>query len=115
VFVFLISALAFFNTHAQGLEPTDDLSLMEIVFEDFKGKPRTHSTILFEQTESKKIFAAKTDAKGKAQFLLPEGNFYLLRAIVFGDTVDYDILEIEAEPGAFSYGLKIKYEPPKEF
>jgi outer membrane protein OmpA-like peptidoglycan-associated protein len=100
---------------AQTVEPTEDKSLMEVTFLDFKDKPRINQFILFQSITNKKIFSGKTNNKGIAQILLPEGDNYQVRCISLGDTVDYDIVAIEKEAGAFSYALTLKYEPPKEF
>jgi len=100
---------------AQALEPTEDKSLMEVTFMDFKSKPRVNQAILFQSITNQKIFSGKTNAKGVAQILLPEGDNYQVRCIAIGDTVDYDIVAIDKEAGAFSYELTLKYEPPKEF
>jgi OmpA-OmpF porin, OOP family len=110
---FLCSSVLF--SRAQSLEPNETHSLMEVTFLDFKEKPRANQKILFQSATNKKIFSAKTNEKGVAQFLLPEGDNYQIRCIVLGDTVDYDIVEIEKEEGAFSYQLTLKYEPPKLF
>jgi outer membrane protein OmpA-like peptidoglycan-associated protein len=101
--------------NAQTLKPTEDNSLMEVTFLDFKDKPRVNQPVLFQSTTTQKIFSGKTNAKGIAQILLPEGDNYQVLCIAIGDTVDYDIVAIDKEAGAYSYELTLKYEPPKEF
>jgi outer membrane protein OmpA-like peptidoglycan-associated protein len=100
---------------AQSLHPTETHSLMEVSFLDFKEKPRANQKILFQSQSNKKIYAATTNEKGIAQLLLPEGDYYQIRCVVFSDTVDYDLVTIEKEEGAFSYQLTLKYEPPRQF
>ena len=100
---------------AQSLEPTEDKSLMEVFFTDFKDKPRTNQWVLFRSTTNKKVFSGKTDAKGKAQILLPEGDNYEVLCLTYSDTVDYDVVVIDKEEGKFSYQITLKYEAPKNF
>jgi OmpA-OmpF porin, OOP family len=116
-YILLIAFLVFSAAivTAQVLEPTEDKSLMEVTFLDFKEKPRVNQSVLFQSTTTKKIFSSKTNSKGVAQILLPEGDNYQVRCISMGDTVDYDVFVIDKEEGAFSYGLTLKYEPPKTF
>ncbi len=115
-FVFISALLLFsFLLKAQSLAPTEDKSLMEVFFLDFQEKPRVGQRVMFRSTTNQKIFSGKTDATGKAQILLPEGDNYEILCLAYADTVDYDIVAIEKEEGSFSYQITLKYEAPKTF
>jgi OmpA-OmpF porin, OOP family len=115
VFIITIILSFSFMLKAQSLEPTEDKSLMEVFFLDFKEKPRVGQRVMFRSTTNQKIFSGKTDATGKAQILLPEGDNYEILCLAYADTVDYDIVAIDKEEGAFSYQITLKYEAPKTF
>ncbi len=100
---------------SQQLTPTETKALMEISVTNFSDKPLQKETIVFEGSKNKTKISAITDASGKAKVLLPEGDTYNVKYRDFMEQVNYSKVEIPAEPGAFTYQLKIKFEPEKVY
>lgn len=108
----LVSALPVFSQQLQGSE---DMALLEVSVADMKNTPRNKDIIVFEGQNTKKKFQGITDANGKFQILIPEGDVYDIKIIGLGETDDYSTIRIDKQPGIIESGLQIQYEPAKSF
>jgi len=111
-FLFLLISL---QIKSQQLLPTETKALMEISVTNFSGKPLAKETIIFVGTKNKSKISVTTDNSGKAKVLLPEGDVYDVKYRDFTEQVNYSQVKIPTELGAFTYQLKIKFEPGKVY
>lgn len=100
---------------AQKLEPTEQQALVNIEVTDFKQKAHPNEEIYFISKKNQKKYYVKTDQKGLGKILLPEGDTYDIEYRDFMEQQNYSTITIPDQPGAFTYDLKIKFEPAKTY
>ncbi len=100
---------------AQKLEPNEQYALINIEVTDFKQKPHPNEEICFISKKNRQKYYVKTDNKGKANILLLEGDTYDIEYRDFMEQQNYSTITIPDQSGAFTYDLKIKFEPAKTY
>ncbi len=98
---------------AQKLEPTEDKALVNITVTSSSGKPLADETILLTAQKDKKVYQSHTDKAGKLALLVPEGDTYTVVYKNITQDVKYKDLTIPAEKGAYTFDLKLMFEPSK--
>ncbi len=111
VFIFLAVIASF----GQKLEPTENLALINIQVSDFKQKALPNEIITFISKNTQKHYTVKSNEKGLASLLLPEGGTYDIQYRDFMEQQNYSTITIPNQDGAYTYDLKIKFEPAKTY
>ncbi len=102
------------NFNAQTLQPTANLALLQGTVTNMKGKVLPHEVIIFENSKTKAVLQATTNARGKFEMLAPVNALYNLKYKNFTLDMNYTQMQIPPDPNAI-YEVDIKIEPPKEF
>ncbi|MCX7861593.1 MAG: OmpA family protein [Bacteroidales bacterium] len=110
-----IILLLFNNLLAQTIEPTEQNALINIEVTDFKQNAHPNEQIWLISKKTSKKYFVKTDQKGKGKILLPEGDTYDIEYRDFMEQQNYSTITIPDQPGAYTYELKIKFEPAKTY
>jgi outer membrane protein OmpA-like peptidoglycan-associated protein len=111
LYIFLLTTVLF----CQKLEPSEQIALINIEVTDFKQKSHPNETITFISKSSQKKYTVKTNEKGLAKILLPEGDTYDIQYRDFMEQQNYSTITIPDQDGAYTYDLKIKFEPAKTY
>ena len=112
----IVIVVVFYNmVFSQKLEPTEKNALIRVIVTNFKDKPIANEEVVFISKKDSKKYYVKTDAKGIAYILLPEGDTYDIEYRDFMEQQNYSTITIKDEPGAFTYDLKIRFEPAKTY
>jgi len=101
-------------TFAQTLQPTDKLALLQGTVTNMKGKPLANEVIMFENSKTKAVIQATSNAKGNFEMLAPVNTLYTLKYKNFTLDMSYTQMQIPPDPNAI-YEVEVKIEPPKEF
>lgn len=113
IYLFLVMIIN--DIFAQKLEPNEQHALINIEVTDFKQKPHPNEEIYFIGKKNRQKYYVKTDNKGEASILLLEGDTYDIEYRDFMEQQNYSTITIPDQPGAFTYDLKIKFEPAKTY
>jgi outer membrane protein OmpA-like peptidoglycan-associated protein len=112
----IVIVVVFYNmVFSQKLEPTEKNALIRVIVTNFKDKPIANEEVVFISKKDSKKYYVKTDTKGIAYILLPEGDTYDIEYRDFMEQQNYSTITIKDEPGAFTYDLKIRFEPAKTY
>jgi outer membrane protein OmpA-like peptidoglycan-associated protein len=103
-----------FASYSQTLEPTATMALLKGIVTNFKGKALSKELISFENSKTKAVFQATTDAKGMFQALIPVDATYNLKYKNFTTDMNYTQMQVPADPNAV-YEVTVRIDPPKEF
>jgi len=110
--IFLFSVVRMLS---QPNEATEKMALINLEVTDFKEKPHPNESVVFISKTTGKKFWVKTDMNGKGKLILPEGDTYDIEYRDFMEQQNYSTITIPDQPGAFTYELKIKFEPAKTY
>jgi len=89
-------------------EATSARVLLDITVKSTIGDPFPFENIYLQQLSTGKVYKAKTDADGKAVFLLPKGEKYMLH---FNFKRDVDVFSFLSTQGIGTAGATIVYRP----
>ncbi len=114
---FFIVFVCFFSgyLYAQKPEATEKMALINITVADFKEKPHPNEQIIFIAKSNAKKYLVKANSAGLGSILLPEGDTYDIEYRDFMEQQNYSTITIPDQPGAYTYDLKIKFEPAKTY
>jgi len=116
IILFLITfILISSHTFSQELKPNEQTALLKVLVTDFSNVPRAGETVMIIGKKTKKRYTCVTDATGKAQLLLPEGQGYDVKYKEISEFVDYTEFDVPAAPGIQSFDLLLQFDPPKTY
>lgn len=97
------------------LQATENEALINVFVANMEGAARPKDIIIFEGTTSGKAFQGISGEDGKFSILLPEGELYNIKIQGFGETTDFDQVDIPAQNGKIRANIVVKYEPERSF
>jgi outer membrane protein OmpA-like peptidoglycan-associated protein len=107
---------SFFLTYSQTLEPTEtDALLTVIVVDKATQKPLEGEKVTFVAEKNKKAYSGMTNAEGKFDLLVPEGDTYNVQYKAFSENQDYNVLKMPSMEGTVSFEYKLIISPPKTY
>lgn len=99
-------------------EPTSARSLFQIVVRDDGGSFYTNEYVYLQEIHGSKVYVARTNNEGLAEFLLPNGRKYMIN---FEFAKDVDVVNLSTVRGRNRTKMEIVYRPdprlqhPEEF
>jgi OOP family OmpA-OmpF porin len=110
--------MAYCSNIAGQLSDTINSAPIQVIVTNFENKPQKGEQIIFEGLKSKSVYKGISDAEGKFEILLKDGETYLIKIKSIGEAADYNKIEIPALGKNETYStivLTIQFEPPRTF
>lgn len=98
------------NTKPDSLVATETEALIWVLVTDFKDKPMEGESVTFIGEKTQKVYAGVTDASGKFQVLVPEGDKYKVQYKSFTEDKTYDPLDIPVMDGVIDFEFTIRVQ-----
>ncbi len=96
----------------------EPMAFVEGVITDFEENLKVGEVIIFENTQTKKLFETTSNDKGEFEIDLPYSSSYQIKIKGFGEDVDYTKFSIPAlaeGQNRLKYQINIKFKPATTF
>ena len=110
--IILFSSIFSFS---QNLTPTDDVAIITVKVQNYKGIPSIGDKVTFKSKKDGKVYTGESKANGEFQILLPEGQDYSVLIMGFEMDNTNNVFSVPNKPGIIKGNYLIRYELPKEY
>lgn len=115
IVVLCVSLLCLGFVYSQNLQPTDDMALITVTVQNFKGLPSIGDKVSFKSKRTGQEYTGVSTANGTFQILLPEGDDYIVLVMGFEMDNTNTIFTVPRNPGPTIGTYTISYELPKVY
>jgi uncharacterized protein YegL len=91
-------------------EPTSTHASLSLLVKDVSGNPLPNEEVHLNQIIGCQVYTTRTNDKGRAMFLLPKGDKYMIH---FEYQHDVDVIDLRQSRGYVRYDGQVTYRPDK--